>query len=141
MASVVAGGLQSLFAAISFSAAGLLFKHLDSNRYEAEMERHNEALETLSKAKEKFYENEVLKHDKIQQLRQQLSDANQDIEETNKSLDLLRQVKTIEFQGVKYDREPELSDFYKESPEMKEYQYLVMTAIGIGAGYLAYKVV
>ena len=83
----------------------------------------------------------MLKHDRIQQLRQQLADANQDIESTNRSLDELREVQSIEFQGVKYNREPRLSDFYKESPEMKEYQYLVTAGIGIGAGFLAYKLV
>ena len=113
-----------MFAAVAFSGAGLLFKHLDSNGYEAEMKRHNEALETLAKAKEKFYENEVLKHDRIQQLRQQLADANQDIEDTNKSLDLLRRVKTMVFQEVKYDREPRLSEFHKEGQWRRKMFYI-----------------
>ena len=52
MASIIGGSIQTLFAAVSFSAAGFLFKSLDKNGYEAEIKRHNKALEDLTKAKE-----------------------------------------------------------------------------------------
>ena len=139
MAGIIGGGIQSLFAAFAFSGAGLLLKHLDKNAYEAEAKRHNRALEDLTRAKEQFYENEVKQHDRIQELRQQLADANHDIEDTNKALDMLRQVRTIRFKNTKFDREPRLSDFYKPNEEMRDYQYLVMGGLGVGAGYLIYK--
>lgn len=56
MASVLAGGAQSLFAAIAFSEAGVLFRHLDKNGYEKEIGRHNRAVEELARAKEKWYD-------------------------------------------------------------------------------------
>ena len=140
MASLIGGFLQTTFAAVSFAGAGYLFKALDKNGYEAEMERHNKALEDLAKAKETFYQNEVKQHDMIQQLRQQLADANKDIDSTNKALDLLKQVQSIQYNGKTFDREPQLSDFYKPSEEMKNYQCLVIGSIGVGAGYVIYKV-
>ena len=106
MASLIAQGVGTLFAAVSFSASGYLFQHLNKNGYEAEAERHNKALEDLSTAKEHFYENEVKQHNRIQELRQQLSDANHDIENTNKALDTLREVRTIQYKGVSYDEPP-----------------------------------
>ena len=51
MASITAGSIQTLFAAVSFSAAEYLFKSFDKNGYEAEIKRHNKALEDLAKGK------------------------------------------------------------------------------------------
>ena len=64
--------------------AGVLFKHLDSNGYE-EIKTHNHTLENFARVKERWYENEVAK-DQIQRLREQLSDANADINDTNHAL-------------------------------------------------------
>ena len=61
MASVVAGGL---FNATAFAGAGYVFHKLDKNGYEKEMKRH-EAMEKLSKKKEKWYEKTVEKKNKI----------------------------------------------------------------------------
>ena len=51
MASVVAGGL---FNAIAFAGAGYMFHKLDKSGYEAEMERHNRAMEKLNEDKKKM---------------------------------------------------------------------------------------
>ena len=131
MASIIGGMLQTPFA-----GSGYLFKMLDKNVYEAEIKRHNKALEELAPSKEKFYENEVKQRDRIQQLRQELADANDDIERTNKALDMLRRVQTIQYNGKTFNREPQLSDFYQPCKEMKEYQYITIGSIGIGTGYL-----
>ena len=40
---------------------------------------------------------EIKRHDRIQQLRQELSDANADINETNKALDELRQIQLMKY--------------------------------------------
>ena len=111
MASIIGGMLQTAFAGLAFAGSGYLFKMLDKNGYEAEMKRHNKALEELAASKEKFYENEVKQRDRIQQLRQELADANDDIERTNKALDMLRRVQTIQYNGKTFNREPQLSDF------------------------------
>ena len=51
MASIVATGL---FNAVTFAGAGLLYTKLNHSGYEKEIKRHNEAMEKLSKAKEKW---------------------------------------------------------------------------------------
>ena len=136
MASIIGGSIQTLFAAVSFSATGVLFKSLDKNGYEAEIKRHNKALEELVKAKEAFYQNEVKEHDRIQQLRQQLADANIDIEDTNRALAQLGQVQSLKYNGQTFNREPQLNDFYHPSDKMKEYQYITIGVVGVGTGYI-----
>ena len=133
MASLVAGVLQTTFVAVSFASAGYLFKMIDKNGYEKEMKCLNLALEKLQKAKEEFYENEVKRHDRIQELRQQLADANREINTTNKALDELKQIQSIQY------KEPQLSDYYKQSDEMKGYQYLTTSVIGISSRYILFK--
>ena len=83
MASVVAGGL---FNAIAFAGAGYVFHKLDKNGYEKEMKRHNEAMEKLSEEKEKWYEKTVEKKNKIALLRQELLDADKDLNRGNEAL-------------------------------------------------------
>jgi hypothetical protein len=51
MTSVVVGGL---FNAVAFAGAGFLFSKLNGQGYKEEVKRHNQALEKLAKAKEKF---------------------------------------------------------------------------------------
>ena len=87
MVSVVAGGL---FNAIAFAGAGYVFHKLDKNGYEAEIERHDKAMEEFNKEKEKWYEKTVEKKNKIALLRQKLSDANKDLDEVNDALHNLR---------------------------------------------------
>lgn len=72
---------QGLFNAIAFSGARFLFSKLNHTGYEAEIKRHNKPLEKLAIAE-----------DRIQQLREQLSDANAYINQTNKTLDELRSI-------------------------------------------------
>ena len=86
MASVIGGMLQMAFAGLAFARSSYLFKMFDKNVYE-EIKRHNKALEELVASKEKFYQNEVKEHHRIQRLRQELADANEEIEITNKALD------------------------------------------------------
>ena len=141
MATLFGGAIQTTFAAVSFAGAGYLFKSFDNNGYLDEVRRHNKALEDLAKSKEVYYENEVKRRDKIQRLRQQLSDANQDINTTNAALDNLRKVlaRTSAIQRSRKDRgEPTIGDFYRPSDKMKEYQLMFAGAVGIPLGYLAY---
>ena len=81
METVVGG----LFNAVAFAGAGFLFSKLNHSGYEKEIKRHNEALEKLARDKEKWYENQVKRKEEIEKLRQQLSDANADINKTNMS--------------------------------------------------------
>ncbi|CAB4008748.1 Hypothetical predicted protein [Paramuricea clavata] len=88
MVSVVVG---ELFNADAFARAGFLFSKLNRGGYEEEMKRHNKAMEKLSRAKEKWYERQVEKKNRIAILRQELADAKTDMEATNRALDSLRQ--------------------------------------------------
>ena len=134
MASVAASGI---FNALAFAGAGFLFKSLDKNGYEDEMKRHNLAMEKLTAAKQKWYENQVAKKNEIDLLRQQLSDANADINKTNKALDDLQK---ITYESKTFKREPHITDFYKPSDEMEEYQHVAVGLAGLAGGWGAYKI-
>ena len=139
MAGAAAGGMiQSIFAAVSFTGASYLFKMLDKNGYNEEIARHNKANEELSRAKEAFYENETREKDRIQRLREELRDANDDIERTNKALDSLRKVQSVTYGGRTFDREPDIGDFYKPSSKMKEYREMATVGMGVGTGLVAW---
>lgn len=114
MASVI----QASFAAVAFPGAGYLFKIFDKSGYEREQKRHDLAVEQLEKQKEQFYDEEIRRNDKMQELRQKLNDGNIDINKTNDSLDQYRKVMELQKQ-LKIRREPQLSDYYKPSNEMK----------------------
>ena len=111
MASVVVGGL---FNALAFVGFDFLFSKLNHSGYEAEIKRHNRVLEDLARTKETWYENEVAKRDRIQQLRMELSDAivTLSIKQTI-SLDELGHIQTIQYNDMKFTRDPQLSDYYK----------------------------
>lgn len=87
MPSAVSGLLQTMFVAVLFTGAGYLIT--------AEIKRHNRALEDFAQLKELFYEN--------YRIQQEIQDVNQDLDETNKALYLLRQAQTIQYNGKKFD--------------------------------------
>ena len=141
MAGMVVGGLFNAFA---FAGAGFLFSKFNHSGYKDEIKRHNLALEHLSEAKQKWYEKEVARKNEIEAKRRQLADANADINITNKALASLS--KALEYQINKLEleaseaSEPNLNDYYKPSKEMEEYQALAMTIVGLGSGFVGYKV-
>ena len=126
MASVVAVGI---FNVVAFT--GYLFNKLNHSNYEKEIKSHNEVMEKLSKAKEKWYEEQVNNKEKIEMLRQRASDVNADINQTNKALEELRKI----------TREPKLEDYYQPSNEMKEYQLVVVSLTGFTGGFLFHKII
>ena len=84
METVIGG----LFNAVAFAGAGFLFSKLNHSGYEKEIKRHNEAME-------KWYEEQVKRKEEIERLRQQLSDANADINRTNMSLKTLAEINNL----------------------------------------------
>ena len=128
METVVGG----LFNAVAFAGAGFLFSKLNNTSYEKEIKRHNEAMEALARDKEKWYENQVRRKQEIEKLRQQLSDANADINTTNKSFEKLAKIQN---ELREEEKEPRLENYYKPSQEMKKYQNVVSLLIGISGGY------
>jgi uncharacterized protein YukE len=75
---------------VAFAGEGFLFSKLNGQGYKEEVKRHNQALEKLAKAKEKFYESEVKRRNDEARRRAETLDANKDIEETNRALEDLR---------------------------------------------------
>ena len=67
MASVLAIGV---FNAVAFAGAGFLLNKLNHSDYEKEIKHHNEAMEKLLKAKEKWYEEQVNNKEKIEMHKQ-----------------------------------------------------------------------
>jgi uncharacterized protein HemX len=132
MTSVVVGGL---FNAVAFAGAGFLFSKLNHGGYEDEIKRHNRALEKLAKAKEKWYESQVEKKNRIAILRQELTDAKSDMEATNHALDSLRKAQ----EELTLDKEPTIHDYYKPSSEMEEYQQIAIGILGLGSGFIITK--
>ena len=142
METVVGG----LFNAVAFAGAGFLFSKLNHTGYEKEIKRHNEAMEKLSRDKEIWMEKQMERKTKLEELRQQLSDANADINRTNKSFENLEKINyRVRKLQNEYEeeekKEPKLENYYKPSKEMKEYQNVVFLIIGISGGYLIHKLI
>ena len=80
MAAVNVGGtvFSSVIPAITFSAGSWAFSMIEHKGYLAESQRRNKAIEKIAEGKEKFYVEQVQRKNKMQQLRQDLADANQD---------------------------------------------------------------
>lgn len=89
-------------------------------------------MEKLSEEKEKWYERTVEKKNKIVLLRQRLSDANKDLDETNEALHNLRTAT----EELEEDKEPTLDDYYESSEEMRMYMDIVTGVIGSVSGLL-----
>ena len=86
MAQIVVGGI---FNAVAFSAAGFLFSKLNHQGYEAEMKRHNKPLELLAKSKERFYEQQVKRKNRMEELRIEILNARATEQQTDKAFVLL----------------------------------------------------
>ena len=132
MAGTIGG---SLWAAFAFSGAGYLFRLIDKNGYSEEIKRHNKAMEDLSRAREKWYEEETRRKDGIAEKRQELIETHQDMNMVNKALSGLRNI-SISFKNREFTRKPELHDFYKPSSEFKHYEKFVAGTAGVVGGAL-----
>ena len=99
-------------------------------------------MEKLTRDKEAWYEKEVGRKDRIEKKRQQLADANADINSTNKALDNLHTLLENQIYELKLriTPEPKLSNYYKPSKEMEGYMLLFTSAVGLGVGFVGYKI-
>ncbi|CAB3988013.1 Hypothetical predicted protein [Paramuricea clavata] len=114
----------------TFAAAGFVFSKLNGQGYKEEVKRHNQALEKLAKAKEKFYEFEVKRRNDEARRRAEILDANKDIEETNRALEDLRNFTRLMDDSAS-QRKPKLEDYYQPSDEMKTYAMMTMGVLGV----------
>ena len=99
-------------------------------------------MEKLAKDKEKWFEKHEERKQEILKLRQQAVEANEDLNQTNKSLKnlgkIMNCVKCLQNE-VENEAEPKLEDYYKPSKEMKEYQNVLFLIVGLSGGYLFHK--
>jgi hypothetical protein len=133
MATAAAGGLFNAFA---FAGAGYLFKMFDKNGYAEEAKRHNLAMENLTAEREKYLEEVTDRRNRLAQLKVELNEANRDIGDTNKALELVRRINELRRKAM--PRNPKASDHYKPSSEMEEYMALFGLIAGGAIGGVAY---
>ena len=80
----------TMFAAVSFSAANLLFKYIDPSDYSKESHRHNLAMEKFAKEHEAWSRENILNEEKIKHLELEKHNANINFNITNKNLAYLK---------------------------------------------------
>jgi hypothetical protein len=133
MISLVVGGVFNAFA---FAGAGFLFSHLDKKGDKEEAERHNRALEQLTKDRDAFNKRETLRRDKWQRKRAELEAANRDIASINRAFrEYARVTRTVE------GRQPKLEDYYQPSNEMRKYALMTAGLIGVGGAYVVTRLI
>ena len=135
MATAAAGGLFNAFA-FAFAGAGYLFKMFDKNGYAEEAKRHNLAMENLTAEREKYLEEVTDRRNRLAELKAELNEANRDIGDTNKALELVRRINELRNKAM--PRNPKASDQYKPSSEMEEYMALFGLIAGGAIGGVAY---
>ena len=113
--------------AVSFVGAQYLLSLFNHKDYEKERLRHDKAIEELTKAKNEFYEEEVKRRDRIEELERETQKANKDFDKTNKLFEELGQLKS------QSATEPTLGKFYKPSDEMKHRQTVAIGVVGVAA--------
>ena len=116
----------------------LVLNLLDKGGYDAEMKRHNLAMEHLSKAREQWYEEEVRKKDEMARKRQEPLASRADLSTVNKALDALRKINVVYDGNTKktFTKKLELKYLYKPSDKMKHHQNLTMGIVGVGSRML-----
>ena len=131
MATTLVG--SSLVQAFSFVGAQWVFSQFDHKGYASEMIRHNKGIEQLTAARQRFYEKETKRKDKIADLERQKQNANKDFAQINDLFEELAQLRQEQSEA----RATVLSDFYKPSDEMKHYQNVATGVIGLATGATA----
>ena len=113
--------------ALAFSVGGWLMSKIDKPNYLAETRRHNEAIEALTQAREKFIEEETQRKDHLAKLKRELAEANQDEIATNRALDILKS-----FERTNPPLSPPLlQDFYEPGEEQKKYNTIAAVFLAL----------
>ena len=122
--------LMTMFAALSFSGANLLFKYIDPSDFSKESHRHNVQMEKFAKEHEAWSRENIENEQRIRHLQMEKHDANVNFNITNKNLEYLKKV-----QKVLLNKEPKRSQFYQPSDKMQKYQNVSSGMIGFGLAY------
>ena len=93
-------------------------------------------MENLTAEREKYLEEVTDRRNRLAQLKVELNEANRDIGDTNKALELVRRINELRRKAM--PRNPKASDHYKPSNEMEEYMALFGLIAGGAIGGVAY---
>ena len=119
---------------LAFTGSGYLFKMFDKNGYEAEMKRHDLAVEQLQRDNSKWEEHRKQTIDFVNLQLKKEHDANMDFNNTDNALLLYNELNPTN--KVEIRRKPQLSDYYTPSGEMKNYEYLWIIGGLITTGFV-----
>ncbi len=132
---MVAGGLFNVF-----TGAGYLLKMINSNGYSEEIKRHNLAMEQLTRAQQKWNQNEIEEEGFASCLKESRM-RTRILATFNKSLKNYHKVIQIVHNGKKFAHEPHLWDFYTPSEEMREYMTLAIGAMRLVGRWMGEKII
>ena len=127
MALQVAG---TVFAAVSFSTANLMFKYIDPTDYSKESHRHNMAMEKFAKEHGAWSRQNILNEEKIKHFELEKHNANINFNITNKNLEYLKKNEQVLLR-----KEPKFTHYYKPSEKMQKYKHAASGILGFGAAY------
>ena len=102
----------------------------DKKNYSAEQLRHDKALERLTQARNKFFEEAEFRKEKLAKLEAEKRSAESDFKLTNAQFAQFKLLKHQERLAV----EPQLKDFYEPSKQMEEFQMMSTGIIGAATG-------
>ena len=120
--------------ALAFSGSNYLFSKLNSSGIQEETRRHNQAVEQLNAAHEKWSKARTERLDWINEARRRQDHAVQTFHEADDALDFVTAGRT-----PPWGPEPQLSDYYTPSGAQKTRE-LAFVVAGIAAtGIVAYK--
>lgn len=122
--------LMTMFAALSFSGANLLFKYIDPQDFSKESHRHNLMMEKFAKDHEAWNRENVENEQRIRHLQMEKHDANVNFNITNKNLEYLKKN-----EKVLLKKEPNKSQYYQPSEKMQKYKNVNSGMIGFGLAY------
>ena len=122
--------LGTLFAALSFSGANVLFKYLDPSDYSKESHRHKLQMEKYARDHEAWNRENIENEQRIRHLQMEKHDANINFNITNKNLAYLKKN-----QDVLKKKEPQKSHYIQPSQKMQKYEKVSSGMIGFGLAH------
>ena len=135
MASIAAIAGGALINALAFSGTNAAFSLLDHGK--AEMQRHNLAMEQLSKAREKYSEERQQRLDYLNKTISQQRHARQTFSDLGAAMQAYHEVTGNQLLPLRDP--PKLSDFYNPSRQRKDVELAIVIGGMAVVGVLAYK--
>ena len=123
--------------AVAFVGANALYDKFGRTDGSGERVRHDMAVEQLQKANDEWNQKRLATLDYINQKIRDQRDARDTFDNADKALEFYNE--THPDGQIQLPERPTLQDFYTPTGEHKYYQIAVVTVLGGGVGYLAYR--